>query len=277
MSIKLIALDMDGTFLNDRKQAPKENILALIECAARGIEIVPATGRIMSAIPEEIKNLPGVRYAITTNGAVIVDLKEEKVISECKMSTETAVKIMEMARDCEDDIMYDAYIDGIGYTSEYFMEHLEHYTNSKEIADLIRKTRRTVPDHIQFTRELGKKVEKVNLFFLNTDTRSRMRSCLEEIPGILVTSAIPENLEINAAGASKGGALLRLAKHLKIAQKETMAFGDGENDLSMIRAAGCGVAMANGEMNVKAEADYVTGTNNEAGVAAAIRQLLLIS
>lgn len=276
MKIKLIATDMDGTFLDDRKQAPKENILALAKCAALGIEIVPATGRILSAIPEEIKKLPGVRYAITTNGAVVVDLKENKIISECRMQAETAVKIMETVRDCKDDIMYDVYIDGVGYTSEYFMENLEHYTKSREIAELIRKTRRAVPDHIQYAKEQGRNVEKVNLFFLNADARSHMRKYLEQIPEILVTSAIPENLEINAAGASKGGALLRLAEYLGIDVEETMAFGDGENDLSMIRAAGCGVAMANGEANVKAEADYVTVTNNEAGVAKAIGRLLSI-
>lgn len=277
MNIKLIATDMDGTFLDDNKQAPEENVRALAACAARGIEIVPATGRTMFAIPEEIKNLPGVRYAITTNGAVVVDLKEGNVISECKMQMETALKIMEMARDCEDDIMYDAYIDGIGYTSEYFMENLDHYTKSPGIAGLIRKTRRTVYDHIEYVREQGKKIEKVNLFFLTSDARSRMRERLQSMPEIVVTSAIPENLEINAVGASKGGALMRLAEYLGIAGEETMAFGDGENDLSMIRAAGCGVAMANGEESVKAEADYVTITNNEAGVAAAIRHLLSIS
>lgn len=276
MNIKLIATDMDGTFLDDKKQVPKENVRALAECAAHGIEIVPATGRIMSAIPEEIKKMPGVRYAITINGAAIVDLKEEKVIRECKMRAETAVKIMEMARNCPDDIMYDVYIDGIGYTSECFMETLDHYIHSREVLELIRKTRCTVPDHIRYVREQGKQVEKVNLFFLNTDARSRMRECLERIPELSLTSSMPENLEINAAGASKGDALAYLAEYLGIDQKETMAFGDGENDISMIRTAGCGVAMGNGEASVKAEADYITVTNNEAGVAAAIRRLLSI-
>lgn len=85
-----------------------------------------------------------------------------------------------------------------------------------------------------------------------------------------MSSSIPNNLEINAAGADKGGALIRLAARLGIPREATMSFGDGENDLSMIRMAGIGVAMANGEESVKEAADYITETNNEAGVAKAI-------
>ena len=275
MEIKLIATDMDGTFLDDNKIAPEENIEALRECAARGIEVVPATGRTIFAVPEEIKNLPGVRYAITTNGAVVADLKEGTILSSCKMSKETALKIMEMARDSEDDIMYDVYVEGIGYTSENFMNNLSHYAKSPGIAGLIRKTRRTVPDHIEYVRQCDSEIEKVNMFFVDMEARKRMRERLLAMPEIVVTSAIPENLEINAAGASKGGALRRLAEYLSINIEETMAFGDGENDISMLQEAGCGVAMENAEPSVKEAADYVTATNNKAGVAAAIRRFII--
>ncbi|MBQ2401696.1 MAG: HAD family phosphatase, partial [Lachnospiraceae bacterium] len=83
MTIKLIATDLDGTFVDDQKQMLAENIRAMTECAERGIQIVPATGRTIIGIPDELKNLPGVRYAITVNGAVVVDLKTEEVISSC--------------------------------------------------------------------------------------------------------------------------------------------------------------------------------------------------
>ena len=275
MKIKLIATDMDGTFLDDNKEAPEENIRALAECAARGIEVVPATGRTILSVPEEIKNLPGVRYAITTNGAVVADLKEGTIISTCKMTADLAAAVMEIARDSEDDIMYDAYIEGVGYTTDYFWEHLDYYAASPGIAGLIRKIRRPVPDNIAYVRECGQDVEKINMFFVDMEARKRMRERLSKIPEILVTSAIPENLEINAAGATKGSALLRLAEYLNISREETMAFGDGENDLSMIECAGIGVAMENGEESVKAAADHVTVTNNEAGVAVAIHRFIL--
>lgn len=275
MSIKLIATDLDGTFVNDQKQLLEENVRAFKECAERGIQIVPATGRTIFGVPDEIKKLPGVRYAITTNGASVADLKTGTIISTCRMSMETAVRVMELARDSEDDIMYDAYIDGIGYAREDFYDNLEHYLWTPALVDMVRKTRRSVPDNIEYIRHCGSEVEKVNLFFTDMEARTKMRAILAEIPDIIVSSAIPNNLEINAAGADKGSALMHLAELLDIKKEETMAFGDGENDISMIRMAGLGVAMKNAEEHVKAVADYVTVTNNEAGVAAAIRKYVL--
>lgn len=275
MEIKLIATDMDGTFLDDQKRIPKENWEALLSCAARGIEIVPATGRTVQGIPEEIKGLPGVRYVIATNGALVADLKENRVIDTCRLPADLAARVMNMARTSPDDIMYDAYIDGTGYTTERFMEELGRYAEDVGIQALIRKTRRVVPDNISYVMEQNREVDKINMFFVNMEAKKRMRKALAEVPGILVCSSLPNNLEINAAGADKGGALLRLAEYLGIGKEATMAFGDGENDRSMMELAGLGVAMANGEESVKAAADYITLTNNEAGVAAAIRHFVL--
>ena len=275
MEIKLIATDMDGTFLDDEKNIPEENLDAFAECAARGIEIVPATGRTVLALPEEIKMLPGVRYAITVNGAVVMDLKENAVISTCRIGTDLAVKLMELACDSQDDIMYDAYVDGIGYTTETFYSDFERYVSTPALAQLYRKTRQIVDNNIEYVRTCGKEVEKINMFFMDPGARERMRKILETIPEIVVTSAISSNLEINAKGADKGGALLRLAEHLGIRREETMAFGDGGNDLTMIKEAGLGVVMEKGYEYVKAAADYVTVTNNEAGVAKAIRKFVL--
>lgn len=275
MGIKLIAIDMDGTFLDDDKNAPKANLEALRECAKRGIEIVPATGRTLPGVPEEIKNLPGVRYAITTNGASVADLKTGTIISECKISNELAVAVMEIAKNSPDEIMYDAYMDGVGYTTDYFYNNLEHYVLTTGVVELVKKTRRPVEDNIAYIKESGKEVDKINMFFVDMGARQRMREELSKIPGIIVTSAISNNLEINADGADKGGALIRLAEHLGIKKEETMAFGDGENDLSMIKMAGIGVAMENAEESVKAVADHITVTNNEAGVAAAIHRFVL--
>ena len=275
MTIKLIATDLDGTFVDDKKQFLDANVQAFAECAEKGIHIVPATGRTSVGVPEEIRSLPGVRYLITSNGATVVDLKTGEIVSSCTMSTETVIRIMEMARDSEDDIMYDAYLDGVGFTKQEFWDNLLHYVSNPAILDLVRKTRKPVPDNIEYIREKGARPEKINLFFVNEDARVRMRRVLAEIPGIIVTSSLPNNLEINAAGADKGGALLQLAELLGIRPEETMAFGDGENDMSMLRMAGLGVAMENAEDHVKAVADYVTLTNNEAGVAAALRKFVL--
>lgn len=275
MGIRLIATDLDGTLLDDKKQVPERNMQALQECAARGIVIVPATGRTVRGIPDRIRELPGVRYVITTNGAVVADLEENRVIDSCRLTMEKAVEIMELAAESPDEIMYDAYIDGDGFTMERFLSNVRYYVKTEGMEELIRKTRQVVPDTIQYVRDQAKEVDKINFFFVDMDAKERMRETLKTVGGILVTSSIPNNLEINAAGADKGGALLRLASYLNMEPAETMAFGDGENDLSMMEKAGIGIAMENGEKSVRNAADYVTLTNEEAGVAAAIEKFIL--
>ena len=96
---------------------------------------------------------------------------------------------------------------------------------------------------------------------------------LEEIDGILITSSMPMNLEINAPGATKGGGIRRLAEYLGLRREQTMAMGDGENDFSMILEAGIGVAMKNGRPDLCKAADYIT--NDEDGVASAIYRFVL--
>lgn len=275
MGIRLIATDLDGTLLDDKKRVPERNMLALQECTARGIVIVPATGRTVRGIPDMIRELPGVRYVITTNGAVVADLEENCIIDSCRLPMEKAVEIMELAENSSDEIMYDAYIDGDGFTMERFLSNVRYYVKTEGMEELVRKTRQVVPDTIQYVKDQAKEVDKINFFFVDMDAKERMRELLKAVEGILVTSSIPNNLEINAFGADKGGALLRLASYLNMEPAETMAFGDGENDLSMMEKAGVGIAMENGEKSVKKAADYVTLTNEEAGVAAAIEKFIL--
>ena len=106
MEIRLIAADMDGTLLDDEKGIPEENLRAFRACAAQGIEIVPATGRTMRGLPDELRNLPGVHYAILTNGAQVVDLAKNEIIDSCRIPVALAEKIMMMARTSPDEIMY---------------------------------------------------------------------------------------------------------------------------------------------------------------------------
>ena len=117
-------------------------------------------------------------------------------------------------------------------------------------------------------------MEKINLFFPDMEERDRLRAELEKRGDVLITSSIPNNLEINAFGATKGEAILRLASHLGISEKQTMAIGDGENDFSMIQKAGIGVAMKNGSKELRGAADYITDTNDEDGVASAINRII---
>ncbi len=272
MDIKLIALDLDGTLLDSRKRLSEANRQALSRCVENGIWVVPCTGRAVDGIPPEIKNIPGVRYAITTNGAVIYDLNEEAVIDSCMLPWELALEILYLLDSRH--VMYDPYIERRGITEPRFFENLSDYGLSPELQKMVKMTRDIHPNIIEYVKQSHKPVEKINLFFSDMEERTRLRAELEQRDDILVTSSMPNNLEINAPGATKGEALHRLAAHLGIGAEQTMAVGDGENDFTMIRMAGVGVAMKNGSTELQAEADYITDTNDENGVASAITRLI---
>lgn len=272
--IRLIALDLDGTLLSSKKCLSERNREALLECMKQGIEIVPCTGRIWLGIPEFIRNLPGLHYAITVNGAMIEDVARHQVLDERKLDWKKAVEILRLAGNYE--TMYDIYIGKSGYGEARFMNHMEDYGIGPELEKMIRDTRIIVPDVIKEITDLAKPIEKINLFFGSAEERLRVRSVLLERGDVEVSASFSNNLEINGPGATKGEALLRLAAHLEIAPCETMGFGDGENDMTLIKNAGVGVAMGNAVESLKSEADYVTISNEEDGVAEALWQLLKI-
>ena len=170
--------------------------------------------------------------------------------------------------------MYDAYVNGCAYGEKRFLEHMDDYAIPDTIQAMVRQTRQEVPDVVEKVRALGLTVEKINYFFGDQQERARARRALQDRGDVIVSSSLDNNLEINAPGATKGEAILRLAKHLGLSREQTMGFGDGENDMTMIRMAGIGVAMGNAVEALKAEADYVTVTNDEDGVADAIEKLL---
>lgn len=271
--IKLIALDLDGTLLDSQKRLSQRNEDVLKECIRHGIEIVPCTGRIWNGVPDFIRNIPGIHYAITINGAVVEDVISRRVLRERKMSVEQAMEILELAKKFE--TMYDVYVNGHGYGEARFMDHMERYGVDPGIRDMVRRTRQIVPDVAEKVKELDEPVEKINYFFGDQEERSRARLALESRGDMVISSSFRNNLEINLAGATKGDGIRCLAEHLGLNPEETMGFGDGENDITMMQLAGIGVAMGNGEDSVKAAADYVTDINDADGVALAIEKFVL--
>ena len=271
-NIKLIALDLDGTLLNMEKKVPQGNYQALKECETAGIQIVPATGRGVGGIPPMIRELPGANYAITTNGAVVADLKNNKAIKTCGLSNEMIQRILNIAKKYHSAT--DPFIDGRAITEPASIDHMDEFGLSPEMQKLIRDTREVVPNVMEYVKTTGAEAEKVNIFMADLEEREVLRKELMAIPELSISSSMYNNLEVNAKGADKGSALLWLADYLGIDREETMSFGDGENDIPMIQAAGIGVAMENALDTVKAAADMITLKNDEDGVAAAIRKII---
>ena len=272
--IKLIALDLDGTLLNSRKELTPACRDALDRAAAAGIEIVPTTGRFFDGMPECIRALPYLRYAITINGAQVADIRRDKVVYRAELPHAQAVDLMRMLDELP--VIYDCYQENWGWMSRDMWERCGDYVPNAHYYKMVRELRTPVDDLKQLLSERGRGVQKIQLFTRDMPLRERLLNELEgQYEAIAVSTSVENNVEINNAHANKGEALLKLAEYLGIDQSETAAFGDGLNDLSMIVAAGAGIAMANAHPDVKAKANFLTESCDADGVAVGIDRYCL--
>lgn len=272
--IKIIALDLDGTLLNSQKKLSLRNLSALRAAAERGIEIVPTTGRFYGGMPEEIRSLPFIHYVITINGAQVQRLADGEVLYRAEMPRPQAVALMGVLDQWP--VAYDCYCNNGAFMTGVLKEKIEDYTADVHYQNMVRQLRQSVPELKAWVESQPYDVQKVQFF---TEDRVVKAQLMEELPrkfpDLVITSAIPSNVEINQRNANKGQALLALAQHLGYTAEQVMAFGDGLNDLSMIRAAGTGVVMANGFPEVKAVADLLAEDCDHDGVAKVIEDVCL--
>lgn len=273
MGIQLIALDLDGTLLNSAKEITPGTLEALHKAASKGVEIVPSTGRSMDGIPENIANLPFVRYALTLNGAVVTNIRTREIIYQCNFSKDEAWYLWKHLQKY--DALCDCAIDGELYMERETFLRLEEYGQSPERIALMRKTRKETLSIREMLLQADTKTAKMNLLFNDRQKRLDAKYELECIPFVEVSSSLDRNLELNRKGGNKGNGLLALAEYLGITRDNIMACGDSDNDYSMIKAAGLGVAMENGLEEIKKIADKVTLSNDKDGVAYAIEQWVL--
>ena len=269
--IRLVALDLDGTLLDSSKRLSERNRAALAAAAAHGIHIVPTTGRFFDAMPAVIRDLPFVRYAVTINGAAVFDRLENRVISEDLIPLPTALAILDAVDGF--DCIYDVYMGNWGWNSESNVAKADEYAPDVHYAKMIRDLRTHVPDLKAHLRATGRDIQKL-LTFVKDPYGPITAAVAAVAPGIVATSSNARLFEFNSPGAHKGAALAKLAAHLGFGIENVMSFGDGLNDLTMVRDAGLGVAMANAVPDVLAAARHVAPSNDADGVAVALEALL---
>lgn len=270
-TIRLIALDLDGTVFDEEKRIPPKTAAALRRALEQGITVLPATGRPICGLPEAFLALKGMNYAITSNGALVAQLRPFRVLHRCCLSQAQALAAWD--RLAQEDCLCDLFCDGQGYTTQSNRDRVPVYAPAN-LLDYVYRSREVVPDLRRFLEERPEGVEKLTLFFKDLALRDRMQREISQTLGLSAVVGAPHNLEISAPEADKGRGLLALAKALDIPPEETMACGDSGNDLSMLQAAGLAVAMGNGTPEVLAAADYITKSNQEEGVAWAIERLV---
>ncbi|QWT19507.1 sugar-phosphatase [Bacillus sp. NP157] len=267
--IDLIAIDMDGTLLDSAHTIPTRVKDAIAAARARGVRIVLATGRPFSGIElylEELGLAGDADYCITFNGAVIQNASGSKVIAETTLGYDDYIYCEKVARE-------------LGVHFHVLYERSMMTPN----ADISSHTVRDA--YISRTPLIYRSVEQVQPAwrfrkFMMVDDAAVLDRAIAHLPPEMterytVVKSAADFLEILHPEAGKGRALQTLAAQLGVPAERIMAIGDQENDLVMLEFAGVSVAMGNAIDSVKAVADHVTATNNEAGVALAIEHYVL--
>ncbi|MBS5950127.1 HAD family phosphatase [Clostridium sartagoforme] len=278
MKIKLIALDLDGTLLDSNGIISNKTCDAIKEAIKKGIEIVPATGRNIGLICEEIKVIDGIRYAITSNGAAVIDLREERVIFSNFINSDILKRIIDLIKNYP--IVIELYADGHAYVDKDVFDNPEKYNLNENQIHLMSYNHILIDnffDLIDESKDINwiKCVEKINIPFLNEDIKKKvLKSLSNEFDELKITSSGKDNIEINISSANKGNGLEKLVNILGIRLEEVAAIGDNNNDIEMIERSGLGIAMGNAIDEIKNKADYVTVDNDKNGAAEAIIKIL---
>lgn len=267
--IKVIALDIDGTLLNSKKQITDATKIAVKEAIGQGIKIIIASGRPYSGVEEYAREL-GLYdkggYVLCFNGCRIVDCLTENIVYDVYLDEDVKWEVCDILKIYKDAIL-------MTYKDRFLLTENAADEGVRYGAMLNRLTVCGVDDmrkHIDY---------RVSKFILSGEPEyiRSIAGDVKERVGEMATVCRSETtlLEIMPKGVDKGSTLAGFIHKMGIKQEEVLACGDGYNDDTMIQYAGIGVAMGNAFSEIKEMADYVTLSNDEDGVAHAIRKFAL--
>ena len=272
--VRLLALDLDGTVLTNAKRLTPRTAAAISAAVEAGLIPVAVTGRPLSGIPAAVAAIPGMRYVISSNGAVTTDLLSGERMRAALLSPAEAIEIAQLP--IERGLIHSVFIGGIGYCEPEFFRQQWAFFRSRPLAAYVKKSRRAVPD--LRARTLGSDgVENVWLIARSTDERNELDAIIRAGWNVQTSLTAAYDVEVGHPEADKGLAVLELARSLGIAREQILAIGDNGNDLGMLRAAGLSVAMSNATEDVLRIADYVTDSNEDDGAAKVLEAILASS
>lgn len=262
---KLVAIDCDGTLLTDNKELTAITI-ETIKKASNKVKIVITTARAFYRVEEYLKKmdlLKDEQFTICFNGGSIIENQSKQEIKSCTFNAEDVKELIELSKDFKTQILL------YGFDSLIVENIPEKLRNNKKTNFKTMKLEELEADQYSIYK----------IVFLNDPKKiTEMRKIMpEEIKSKYeVTSSVPEYIEFVPKGITKDKALEILCNKLNIERHEVIAIGDAENDINMLKFAGTGIAMGNAEDFIKNIADDVTDSNNNNGVAKAIKKYIKI-
>ena len=241
--IQLIALDMDGTLLNNDLEVSEMNRQAIARAMAKGVKVMLSTGRWLGFCASYAESLQLNNYIITVNGGEIWTANKE-LVERHVHANELMVNMWNIGLE-KDVHMWCVSTDRV-YNSE---DQPEDFYEKEWL-------------------KLGYSSE-------DTDKLDQIKKELSAFDHIEITNSLPTNIEVNPSGVNKANGLKRVCRELGMTMDQVMAIGDSMNDKKMIMQAGLGIAMGNAQEQIKLVAYDVTDTNDHDGVAKAIERFIL--
>lgn len=273
MDIRCIALDLDRTTLNKEGRLSEKNRRAIEAVIAAGIHVVIASGRAFDTLPADICSVSGIEYAITGNGAAIYRMTTGECIRRYLLS-EGAVKAV-MNATTRDPVTYEAFINGAAYAECAYIEDPVRFGATPQAVEYVRSTRKPVDDIRDFILRHSSDLDSMDIVVKDDVWKEEIWRKLEEATDeIYITSSVKQLVEISDKQCGKHTGIACVLKDLGLPREALAAFGDADNDIDMLRFAGCGIAMANASEECRQAADYVTGHHDEDGLAQALINIL---
>ena len=269
--VRLIAMDMDGTLLNPRQKISQENLIALQKAESLGVQLAVCSGRIANDVSFFLSDA-GLHHCavLALNGACCLDHPHGKPYALHTITAEASAAVLSAL--IEEKVTFAAF-----QAERVLVVQNDPYIPKMSWGTYVDRDK---PNAYAFGENaaLGGIREGICKFVAIDRPGSvrlqRIQAQLCQIPGLSVTSSWKDNLEIMPEGVNKGTALSSFAEKLGIPAEQTAAIGDYDNDLDMIRCAGIGIAMGNASEGVLKNADHITETNENHGVAMAIERML---
>ena len=276
MRIRCIALDLDRTTLNSEGHLSGDNRKAIEQAISSGIQIAVASGRSLDSLPGEVMEIPGIRYAITSNGAAVYDLKEGVCLRQYKLKAEAVRDILRWTQG--EDVTFEAFIDGKPYAEKAYVEDPVRFGAMPRSIPYIQETRKPIEDMRSFIREHEGELDCIDVVVKSEEYKRRLWKTLEkQVRDVYITSSVKQLLEISDVNAGKDTAAEFLIGYLGLTREELAGFGDGHNDSGLLKYAGIGFAVANASKECREAADRIVASNDEDGVAEGIDYILKVN
>lgn len=276
MSIRCIALDLDRTTLNSAGQLSERNRKAMEQAIENGIQIAVASGRSLDSLPAAVLEIPGIRYAITSNGAAVYDLEERTCLRQYKLTAEAVRDILRWTEEA--DVTFEAFIDGKPYAEKDYVEDPVRFGAMPQSIPYIQGTREPVENMRHFIQRHEEELDCIDVVVKSEEYKRQLWKTLEkQVRHVYITSSVKQLLEISDVNAGKDAAAQFLIEYLGMTREELAGFGDGHNDSGLLEFAGIGFAVENAVEECRKAADRIVSSNDGDGVAEGIEYILRLN